>query len=367
MFLVDMLTIRTIWLSRTARSVPSISSLIRNDGKRVRLPLRLLWNVAEHRPRAPFRLLGGSVLIFVLAGLGNQYGFRPLGGEGPLVDAANQLVGVAPQAVGIGLGVALASLFIDRRRLTDLGLDLASGWWRGLAGGIALGVSIVAFSVIGALLGGYIAIGGTQLSGGPLVWLLLAGSAVLFQLLFVVPEEWFVRGYVITNITEGFDGVPSVPRSVAAGIGVVVAALVFYVTHSGRGEVFGLMAGGLAVLLGVGYVLSGDLSIPIGIHAGINVASVLVGTNPQSASVLRLTAPDTVVTSLTLPIEVVVLRLLGAALGIAVLLWWYATVRGPLGIASTVAHPTLRWGRLEEESRTEARDVAGDEQTDADR
>lgn len=323
---------------------PSGFSFLRGEDRRRRLPVRLVWNGDERRPRGLIRLLTAFVLFVVLAALGNQYRPTLLAGDGALVESANMLSRQVPNAVGLALAVVIAALLVDRRRLTDLGLRLDRGWWRGLVGGIALGGGITLLGVVAGLLVGYYEFSGVATASGPLTWLLIAGAAACFQLLFVVPEEMFVRGYLVTNVTESFEGVPSVPRGVAAGIGVIAASVVFYLTHAaGKGVVFGLMAGGLSILLGVGYVLSGDLSVPIGIHFGFNFAGVLVGTNAQPASILRTTSSTTVQESIALPPDAVVVRLLGASIGIAAVCWWYHAVYGRIRVAPTVVEPILRW------------------------
>lgn len=319
-----------------------MTEIIRNTNGQLKWPLRLIWNDTERRPRAPVRLPVGFILIFLFAGFGSGFSPEPLTSERPVVGAINDLVSVAPQTIGISAGVVLASLLLDRRVLTDLGLDLTRGWWRGLAGGTILGIGIAASGVVVGVLGGYIAISGIQVTGGILVWLVLVIAAAGFQLLYLIPEELFVRGYIITNIIEGLEGVPTVPREVAAGIGVVVASLVFYVTHSGRGTVFGLMAAGFAILLGIGYVLSGDLSIPVGIHFGINMTWVVVGVNPQSASLIELTATGTVAGSLILPIEVVIASLVAVVVGSGLMVWWERSMAGHVQIAPSIVYPTLR-------------------------
>lgn len=329
----------------SAMKSSALQSLIRNENQQLRLPFRLVWNSGEHRPRALVRFVTGSVLIFLFAALGSQYRRSPLAGEGPVIQAINQLVWVLPQAVSISVGVVLAALLIDRRRLTNLGLDVDLGWWRGLAGGTGLGVGITVLSVVVGLVTGYYDIVDVQIRGGLVVWPLFAVGAAGFQLLYLVPEELFIRAYMITNIIEGFDGVSSVPRSVAAGIGVVVTSVVFYFTHSGRGHVFGVMIGGIAVLLGIGYVLSGDLSVPIGMHFGFNIAGVFSGTNPQPASLLQLTATGSIEATTLLPIEAVAVQLVGTALGVGLLFWWYHTNDGRVQVDPAVARPTLRWNR----------------------
>lgn len=319
--------------------------IVRNSNGRLKWPLRLIWNEIERRPRVPVRLPIGFVFIFLFAGVGSGFRPEPLMSGGPVPGAINNLISVAPQAIGISVGVVLASLLLDRRVVTNLGLDLTRGWWRTLAGGSILGVGIAASGVVVGLLGGYVEVSGFQVTGGVFVWLVLVISAAGFQLLYLIPEELFVRGYIITNLVEGFEGVPSVPRGVAAGVGVVVASIVFYMTHSGRGTVFGLMAAGFAVLLGIGYVLTGDLSVPIGIHFGINMTWVFVGVNPQSASLIELTATETVAASLTLPLEVVMASLVAVVVGSGVMVWWDRSMNGQIQIAPSLASPMFRWQR----------------------
>ncbi|SDM07096.1 hypothetical protein SAMN04487949_0727 [Halogranum gelatinilyticum] len=327
-----------------------MSAKLRNKNGQLWLPLRLLWNDNERRPRAPIRLVVGIVLVLTLANTGRTIQPSVLGGDGPITETVNTLIGGVPQAAGIILGVILVSLVLDRRILTDLGLNFRSGVWLSFTGGLALGIGITSLSIaVGAVVGFY-EIGGIQMTGGPAVWILLVLGTAISQLVIVVAEEFLVRGYIITNVLEGLDGFPSIPRSVAAGVAVVIASLFFYLTHSTRGEVFGLMAGGLAVLLGVAYVLSGDLAVPIGIHFGVNFAGMIGGSAPQQATLVQVMSPTTVAEALVLPAEAVVIRIFGAAIGIGLLLWWYHSVNGQIRIVPEVACPRLRWKRNSEES-----------------
>ncbi|WP_311173939.1 CPBP family intramembrane glutamic endopeptidase [Halobellus ordinarius] len=323
---------------------PSIHTVLFDRSHQLRRPFRLVWNESDHRPRFPVRLTAGFVLFLILAGAGNQ--FRPslIPGDGPLIQTVNMITRQLPNAVGLTLAVVVAAVLIDRRRLTDLGFHVDQGWWRGLGGGTALGAGITLLSVGVGLSTGYYEFTDVVTTHQGLWWVLLAVGGAVFQLLFVIPEELFVRGYLITNITEGFDGVRQIPTWVAAGIGVLTAAGVFYVTHAaGKGPVFGVMMAGMSILLGLGYVVSGDLSVPIGIHFGANFAGVLVGTNAQPASLLRITSSRTIQESIFLPLEAVIVRLVGAVLGIALVVAWYRTVRGELHVVPGLGRPTLRW------------------------
>jgi membrane protease YdiL (CAAX protease family) len=322
-----------------------MSAKLRNENGQLWLPLRPLWNDDERRPRAPIRLVVGIVLVLTLANTGKSIQPSVLAGDGPITEVMNTLIGGVPQAAGIILGVTLVALVLDRRILPDLGLNFRSGVCRSFTGGLALGFGITSLSIAVGVVVGFYEIGGIQMTGGPAVWILLVLGTAISQLVIVVAEEFLVRGYIITNVLEGLDGFPSIPRSVAAGVAVVIASLFFYATHSTRGEVFGLMAGGLAVLLGVAYVLSGDLAVPIGIHFGVNFAGMIGGSAPQQATLVQVMSPTTVAESLVLPGEAVVVRLFGAAIGIGLLLWWYRSVNGQIQIVPEVARPRLRWER----------------------
>lgn len=322
-----------------------MSRTLRNGNDQLRLPLRLVWNDGERRPRAPLRLAAGIVVVLMFANTGRTLRPSPFAGDGPLAEVANNLIGGIPQSGGIALGVVLVALVVDRRVLTDLGLRLGRGVWRRFAGGLALGAAISAFGVAAGVAAGFYEFGGFRLTGGPGVWALLAVGTALSQLLVVVPEELFVRGYIITNALEGLDGFPSVPRSVAVAVAVAVSSLFFYLTHSTRGEAFGVMAGGLAVLLGVAYVLSGDLAVPIGVHFGVNFAAMIGGSAPQQATLVRIESSATVAESLVLPPEAVVVRLLGAAVGVGLLVGWYRRAGGDRHVPASIVRPSLRGDR----------------------
>jgi len=324
-----------------------MSGSLRTDDGSLRFPFRLVWNDQERRPRAPIRLVVGVVLVLVLANATRTVEPALLDGGGPIGDVLNTLVGGIPQAAGIVLGVLLVSLVLDRRVLSDLGLTVGLSTMRRFVGGLVLGASITVVSIAAGLLVGFYEFAGVQVTGGPTVWVLLVAATAMSQLLIVLPEELLVRGYVVTNALEGLDGFPAIPRPVAAAVAIAIASLLFYLTHSFRGQVFGIMAGGLAVLLGVAYVVSGDLSVPIGIHFGVNFAGMLGGTAPQTATLVRVTSARTVAENLYLPVEAVGVRLLGAVVAIGVVVLWYRSANGAVQVIPSVARPSLRWSRDE--------------------
>ena len=322
-----------------------MTRILRNGNGRLRVPVRLVWNDGERRPRAPVRLVVGIVVVLVFANTGRTLRPSPFAGDGPLAAVANTLVGGIPQSGGIALGVVLVALVVDRRVLTDLGLRFGRGVWRRFAGGLVLGLGITSLGIAVGVAVGFYEFAGVTLTGGPGVWTVLVVGTALSQLFVVVAEELFVRGYIITNAVEGLDGLPSIPRGVAVGVAVAISSAFFYFTHSTRGDAFAVMAGGLAVFLGIAYVLSGDLAVPIGLHFGVNFAAMIGGSAPQQATLVRLSSSATVAESLLLPPEAVVVRLLGAAVGVGLLVGWYRRARGDGPVARSIVHPTLRGDR----------------------
>jgi hypothetical protein len=104
------------------------SSIFQDANQQLRRPFRFVWNDTDRRPRFPVRLVVAFVLFVVLAGAGNQ--FRPtlLAGDGPLVTTINMIGRQFPNAVGLTLAVVVAAVVLDRRRLTDFGLQVDQGW-----------------------------------------------------------------------------------------------------------------------------------------------------------------------------------------------------------------------------------------------
>ena len=314
----------------------------RADGE-LRLPLRLVWNDDERRPRSPIRITLGLLVALLFADFGRRIRPTPIPSDGPLSEALNELVGGIPQAASIVLGVSIDVVLIDRRRLTDLGVDLDSISGRRFAGGFVLGSGIPMLSFLIGLVTGYFAIVDFGMSGGPMSWMLILIATGFSILLTVIAEEFLARGYLITNVIEGLDGVPRIQRGGAAAAAIGVASLFFFLTHSFRGQAFGWYAAGLAVPLGVAYVLSADLSLPVGIHFGVNLTGGLIGWQPIPLSVVQLSSSSTIAATLVFPVEAALVQLVGAAMAVVLLLWWFRAERGQLSVESSLPNPTLRW------------------------
>ena len=166
------------------------------------------------------------------------------------------------------LSVWLAARFLDRRRVRDLGLRLDRGWWLDLAFGMALGAALMTVIFGAELALGWVSVGGTLKTpgtGAPFVLALLFPAATFLCVGFY--EELMHRGYLLTNAAEGLAGAVG-PRA-AVVLAWVLSSAFFGYLHAQNPNAtflstFNISLAGM--LLGFGYVLTGELAIPIGLH-----------------------------------------------------------------------------------------------------
>jgi len=318
----------------------------------------LLWNATERRPRAPVRILLAVVLLVIAAVLGGV-AVRALGGptRPALAPSPAMLVG---QATPIPV-VLLAAYGIDRRVPSDLGLGIDRDWWAEFALGSALGAALMSGVFAVALAAGWIRIDGT-IAAGPGPGAGVAGSVgivLAFWLVVGVSEELVVRGYLLTNVAEGLAGY--VPERVAVGAAVVVSASLFGLIHAANPNasaagVLGIGAAG--VLLGLGYVVTDELAIPIGLHVAWNLFQGSVygfGVSGFEFGVALIeiteTGPDPATGGAFGP-EAGLLGLGASVVGSALLLGYARLRDGTVGPAAGVTRPDLRAG-VRDGDRTE--------------
>jgi membrane protease YdiL (CAAX protease family) len=180
----------------------------------------------------------------------------------PLISSVAGLVGAV-------LSVWLAVRFLDRRPFRDLGFRLNGGWWLDLCFGMALGALLmtIIFLVESGL--GWISVSGafeTTGTGAPFALSILLPVAALLCVSFY--EETVFRGYQLRNAAEGLNHPDLGPRG-AIVLAWILSSAFFGALHAGNPNAtplstFNIILAGL--MLGFGYVLSGQLAIPIGLH-----------------------------------------------------------------------------------------------------
>ncbi len=222
---------------------------------------------AEGRLRSGWRVLVQFVgwrvaLIAFLIPLSVAYNARSAWGYG--LSAFVYILG--------GLGVTwIIVRRLDRRKFSDYGFRLSREWGLDLAVGLALGALIVSAVFAVEQLAGWVQVTSYSqtIFAGPLI--VSALGILLVDIGIAFNEELVFRGYQLHNLTEG---IPFARKS-RWGLFLVVllTSFVFMLMHLGspNGNWLGWINITLAgVLLSWGYLQTGQLALPIGLHTAWN-------------------------------------------------------------------------------------------------
>jgi len=192
--------------------------------------------------------------------------------------------------------VWLAGRFLDRRPFPAFGFHLGAGWWLDLLFGMILGALLMTVVFLVEWGFGWIRVTGTFETYGtdapfavsmllPLAAFLCIGSY----------EETISRGYQLKNSAEGLN-YPSLGPRGAVVLAWVLTSVFFGALHADNPNAtpistLNIILAGL--MLGWGYVLSGELAIPIGLHITWNLFQGAIygfpvsGLGPFGATVLK--------------------------------------------------------------------------------
>ncbi len=239
----------------------------------------LLWplrNPDDHRLRAGWRIVA-MIVTYLLLTIASMEAVERLFVGTP------RLLASAVAILGVGLLAAwLPARYLDHRPFRELGLQVDRRALVDVLLGAGLGLALT-----GGVLVVYLAVGWAEI-----VDLFVgdeASFATSFSLLVAtyasvaVLEEVLFRGYLIVNLTEGFDRLrrlraPGWLARRAHGLPVVAAVLVSSVVfaHFHGEELTGLqyvhftLAG---ILLAIPYVVTGSLALSIGLHWTFNAGA----------------------------------------------------------------------------------------------
>lgn len=301
------------------------------------------WSAEERRLRAVWRL----AIYVVLVGLAMFASGRLTRLSGDPLTVLAFFYGVQTLAV---LGVTwLAARFVDRRWFGDLGLRPRRGYAIDLAFGVLAGGMCMAVIAIVEDSCGW-AVYATRVRGIDALLEIAPSVGAAFTTFIGVAliEEITFRAYAITNIAEGLapqrSARPAKARTRAVLAALVISSVLFGLAHAqnpsaDEASVAYIAFGG--VFLAVGYILQGDLALPIGLHLGWNFFQALLGM-PVSGQgefdgarlVLRSeTGPD-LITGGPFGPEAGLTGLCAMAIGIALSIGW---VRARTGRARIVA------------------------------
>lgn len=177
----------------------------------------------------------------------------------------------APLTWGFGsalglLGLTWLLLPRERRNLDSAGLRLLPASWLRLLAGVLLGAANLALMLwVISMLATPLAIAPASPASSANIALTVAGILALATM-----EELGFRGYTLRELAIAFGPLPA----------QFIVATAFALTHLAYGWPWQTVLAGVipaALLFGAAAQVSGGLALPIGIHAGINLARWAVG------------------------------------------------------------------------------------------
>jgi membrane protease YdiL (CAAX protease family) len=208
----------------------------------------------------PYILIVGAfqALGYYLAGLDIRSARETKTSEEDLIVMGFTLLGTV-------VFLALCLRFIDNKRFKDLGLHKLNAG-RDSAAGIWLGFVIMFVGLGVLLITDQVQVGSFSFDPYELV------LAVLLFVLVSINEEILVRGYVLQNLMLSYN----------KNVALIISSVLFSVMHIFNPDVnlAGMLSLFLAgILLGVCYLSTGNLWLPIALHFSWNFFQCLFGFN----------------------------------------------------------------------------------------
>ena len=296
---------------------------IREYFRRLRL---LAWNEREQRPRSLVRV---ELFLILYAGVFLALPNLVWPSGDSLLRSATLRVLLVCCTLGLLFG---AATYLDKRPVRSFGLQITRRWASDALAGAVIGGTIPVAAVGLGIIGGWITVGNLRYIPTS-TYLQNIGLAIVITVSIAIAEEHVFRGYVLTNAIEGLD-LRWLSGTTTLLVAWSVSALLFGLIHPAPTLVAGIHFLSAGFLLGLAYLLSGQLGLPIGIHAGFNFVSdyVVPMTSDHSLVVVPLSVSGPawltgqtglVQTGLQIP----------AALGILGYLWWRT---GRVGVAPRI-------------------------------
>ncbi len=257
----------------------------------------VFWNREQARLRTGYRIVL-QITLFIFIGQGLQALFGYMAPNVEFSSDAPLWFFLAFASVKLLSGVYsvwLTGRFFDRRWFSDFGFKLDKQWWIDFIFGMVLGIFLMCFIFSAELTLGWVKVIDFFTMNNPENLFIIPISICIFVFICVsISEEIVTRGYLLTNLAEGFNYKFINPKS-AIILAWIISSTVFGIGHMNNPNAtiistFNIIFAGL--FLGIGYILTGRLAIPIGIHFTWNFFQANVFGFPVSG----ITVPSEVVT-----------------------------------------------------------------------
>jgi uncharacterized protein len=240
--------------------------------------LELFLEEGRGRPRALWRLIGQFAVFVMTATLltslpAISWFFVSSPSSAAAQSAAGSpalfFVGSLSSLLSTFFSVWLAGRFLDRRPFVDFGFRLDGGWWLDLLFGMALGALLMTAIFLVELGLGWVIVEGAFEAiapGTPFALAILLPTGIFVCVGFY--EETLTRGYQLRNAAEGLNYPALGPRG-AVLVAWALSSIFFGALHAANPNASTVSTLNIAMaglMLGFGYVLTGELAIPIGLH-----------------------------------------------------------------------------------------------------
>jgi membrane protease YdiL (CAAX protease family) len=313
------------------------------------------WNSNERRLRSLLRIVL-QLILYLLFALGLVFIMSDLlmpliPPDSPLLVIRfrnNFLLGeLTSPLIALGatlLSMFLAAKFLDKRRFRDFGFHREKGWWNDFFFGLGLGAVLMAFIFLVELSLGWIRVIGffSPRAGNPF-WLGILIDLITFICVGIY-EEMLLRGYVLRNLAEGMNFKRLKPTT-AVLLATFFSSVIFsllHLTNPGASILsFINLIGG--IFLSLGFILTGELAIPIGLHIAWNFFQGVVFGFPVSG-VAAINPVISIEQTLNNPItggifgpEAGAIGLLATFLGSFLILAWCRKLKGNITLQASLA------------------------------
>lgn len=340
----------------------TIAAQTREAAERVDWFANLFWNESEGRIRAAIRIgffvgvwRALSILLDLLLIPPLAVAIRAISPE-PLLWLERALHFVLYLAA-IGLAVALAARWPDKRSVRDYALAPSRRQWGDLLAGTLLGLALMGAIFAVLWLAGWVEVEQLFVVNLPSVpfAVAIAGPLLVFVVI-AVGEELIFRGHILRNSAEGLSAVGSGDearqRGVALLLAWVISSVLFGLFHvfnpnSTLESTLNLTLAGL--LLGLPVILTGRIGFAVGLHFAWNFAQGTIFGFPVSGNEFegvnlmrtRLTGPPFWTGGEFGP-EAGLLSIVALLAGMGIVLIWAARREGGLRLAVelTEYHPS---------------------------
>jgi len=167
--------------------------------------------------------------------------------------------------------VWFAARVMDKRPLSNFGLDINGTWWMEFSLGVFLGFFAMAFIFFAERSAGLLVVTGFEWDAIEPDYAALLGYFIMMMMVGFY-EEVLMRGYALLNISEGFC-FKSRGEWFGPVMAVAISSAIFGMAHAGNPNaswVSTINIVGAGIMLSFPMLVTGRLALPVGIHFAWN-------------------------------------------------------------------------------------------------